>query len=142
MSAELFLDTNLFIYELDNSDPRKTAIASDIIGKTITEESGCISFQVIQECLSSCIRKAEIALSPTEMRQYMRNVMLPLFKVPATTPLYERSLSVLDRYGFAFYDSLIVAAALEAGCSTLYTEDLQHGQQIEQLRIVNPFLES
>lgn len=141
MSAELFLDTNLFIYELDNSDPRKTTIASDIIGKAIIEESGCISFQVIQECLSSCICKAEIALSPTEMRQYMRSVMLPLFKVPATAPLYERSLSVVDRYGFAFHDSLIVAAALEAGCSALYTEDLQHGQQIEQLRIVNPFLE-
>ena len=55
--------------------------------------------------------------------------------------LYRRALEIQTRYGYGFYDSLIIAAALEAGCQHLLSEDMQHGQQIEQLRIVNPFLE-
>ena len=74
------------------------------------------------------------------MRSYMHNVLIPMYRIPATVALYERGLALHERYGFAIYDCLVVAAALEAGCRTLYTEDLQHGQQIEQLRIVNPFL--
>jgi predicted nucleic acid-binding protein len=50
------------------------------------------------------------------------------------------SVDFLDRYGFHFYDSLIVAAALEAGCSRLFSEDLQHGQRIDGLTVENPFL--
>ena len=56
-------------------------------------------------------------------------------------PLYERGLFIKFRYQYSFYDSLIIAAALEAGCKTLYSEDMQHGQRIEQLIIKNPFLE-
>jgi predicted nucleic acid-binding protein len=61
-------------------------------------------------------------------------------QISAALPLYQRALDLQTRYRYAFYDSLIVAAALTAGCSRLYTEDMQHGQQIEGLRIENPFL--
>ena len=54
--------------------------------------------------------------------------------------LYRRALEIQARYRYGFYDSLIIAAALEAGCQRLLSEDMQHGQQIEHLRIVNPFL--
>ena len=55
--------------------------------------------------------------------------------------LYARGLRLHGQFGFSFYDSLIVAAALEAGCSRLYSEDLHHGQQVERLTIQNPFQE-
>jgi len=55
--------------------------------------------------------------------------------------LYRRALEIKPRYGYSFYDSLIIAAALTAGCRRVYSEDLQHGQRIGQLTIVNPFLD-
>ena len=70
----------------------------------------------------------------------MENVLAPLFRVPASIPLYNRALDVQARYRYSFYDSLIVAAALDAGCDRLYSEDLQGGQRIEGLRVVNPFV--
>ena len=64
----------------------------------------------------------------------------PLWQVNPTVALYRSAVSLQSRYRFSFYDSLIVAAALEAGCTRLYSEDLQHDQQIQQLTILNPFL--
>lgn len=140
MSADAFLDTNVFVYELDRTEPSKSETASRLIAEALAQDSGCISYQIIQECLSTFMRKAHIPISVADMRRYMHNVLIPMYRIPATVVLYERGLALHERYGFAIYDCLVVAAALEAGCRTLYTEDLQHGQQIEQLRIVNPFL--
>lgn len=77
--------------------------------------------------------------TPERMRELMDDVLFPLWRVKPTRTLYRRSLDVRARYGFAVYDSLIVAAALDAGCRTLYSEDLQHGQRLEGLTIVDPF---
>ena len=63
---------------------------------------------------------------------------MPLVRVGPTPALYRRGLDVQERWKFGFYDSLIVAAALEAGCKRLLSEDMQHGQRIEGLRILNP----
>ena len=139
MSVECFIDTNLFIYQLEASDERKSAAADHIIRKGIEIRNACISFQVVQECLNTALRKAEIPLSTDEMRHYLENVLAPLFRVPASIALYNRALDVQARYRYGFYDSLIVAAALDAGCTRLYSEDLQDGQRIEGLAIENPF---
>ena len=66
--------------------------------------------------------------------------MVPLWQVNPTAALYQSAITLQGRYGFSFYDSLIVAAALEGGCTRLYSEDLQHGQQIQRLTILNPFV--
>lgn len=63
---------------------------------------------------------------------------MPLVRVVPTPALYRRGLDVQERWKFGFYDSLIVAAALEAGCKRLLSEAMQHGQRIEGLRILNP----
>lgn len=139
MPAESFLDTNLFIYQLDGCDERKAEIANGIIRRAIQTGEACISFQVVQECLNTFLRKAEIRLDEEQARRYLNDVLSPLLQINASIALYQRALSIQARYQFAFYDSMIVAAALEAGCTRLYSEDLQHGQQIEQLRIENPF---
>ena len=64
---------------------------------------------------------------------------MPLWRVNPTRALYQRGLDLQTRYRFSFYDSLIVAAALDAGCKTLYSEDLQHGQRVEGVTITDPF---
>ena len=68
------------------------------------------------------------------------HVLAPLWRIHPSPALYMRGLSIQERCGFSFYDSLIVAAALEGGCTRLLSEDLQHGQQIDGLRVENPFL--
>ena len=139
MSVEHFLDTNVFVYQLEGRDARKAAIARDLIRQGIESGSACISFQVVQECLNTAISKAYIQLETEDMRRYLEAVLVPLLRVQPSLRLYRASLDVRSRYRFAYYDALIVAAALDAGCTTLYSEDLQDGQRIEGLTIVNPF---
>jgi predicted nucleic acid-binding protein len=141
MSAECFIDTNLFIYQLEALDERKTATADRIIRRGLETGNACISFQVVQECLNTVLRKAEIPLDTDQTRIYLEAVLAPLFQVSASIPLYHRALDIQARYRYGFYDALIIAAALEAGYTRLYSEDLQHGQRIESLAIENPFLE-
>ena len=142
MSAEYFIDTNLFIYQLEALDERKFETADRIIRRGIETNNACISFQVVQECLNTALRKAEIPLTTEETKTYLENVLTPLWRVSPSPALYNRVLDVQARYRYSFYDSLIVAAALAAGCTRVYSEDLQDGQRIEGLAIENPFLES
>lgn len=139
MNVESFIDTNLFIYQLEAQDERKSETAERIIRQGIATGDACISFQVVQECLNAILRKAEIPLDSRGARDYLETVLAPLFKVPASVALYQRCLDIQARYRYGFYDALIIAAALDAGCTRLYSEDLQHGQRIEGLTIENPF---
>ena len=139
MSAEFFIDTNVFIYHLDSSDARKHKIAERIVRDALERENACISFQVVQECLNTILRKAEVALDAQGARAYLDAVLTPLMKGAANVALYQRALDIQSRWRFGFYDSLIVASALAAGCERLLTEDLQHGQRIETLTVENPF---
>lgn len=139
MSVEAFIDTNVFIYHLDASDRRKQAVADRLIRDALATGKACISFQVVQECLNTVMRKAQVGLNTEQARLYMETVLLPLMQGAATAGLYHRALDVQSRYRFSFYDSLIVASALTAGCSRLLSEDLQDGQRIENLVIENPF---
>jgi predicted nucleic acid-binding protein len=140
MSAEFFIDTNVFIYHLDSTDARKHAQAERLVRDALTTGNGCISTQVVQECLNVALRKAEVALSAAAARRYLEVVLAPLLQVTANEALYHRALDVQSRWRFSFYDSLIVASALTAGCRQLLSEDLQHGQRLDGLTVVNPFL--
>lgn len=139
MSADYFIDTNIFIYHLEALDDTKSAKAAAIIGEAIQTGNACISFQVVQECINTILRKADIPLNANQTRDYLDCVLAPLYQVPATLDLYHRALDLQARYRYHFYDALIIAAALEADCSVLYSEDLQDGQTIEGLTIQNPF---
>jgi predicted nucleic acid-binding protein len=139
MSAEFFIDTNVFIYHLDQTDDRKHQVAEKIVRDALATGNGCISSQVVQECLNVVLRKAEVALSAQATHSYLSAVLAPLMQVIASEALYERALDVQARWRFSFYDSLIVAGALAAGCRTLLSEDLQHGQSLDSLTVINPF---
>ena len=140
MSADLFIDTNVFVYHLDSSDKRKHRIAEGIVRDALAGGKACISFQVVQECLNVALRKAAIPLTSEQARGYLDVVLLlPLMQVQPSAALYHRAVDVQQRWRFGFYDSLIVAAALAAGCTRLLSEDLQHGQRLDPLVIHNPF---
>ncbi|MDA3922089.1 MAG: PIN domain-containing protein [Salinisphaera sp.] len=137
MSVEFFVDTNVFIYQLEGLDARKQSIADAVVDDAIG--NGCISFQVVQECLNTIVRKAEIPLTSAEAQRYLESVLSPLWFVMPSAGFYRRGIDIQSRYQYGFYDSLIIAAALEAGCKRLLSEDMQHGQRIGRLTIENPF---
>ena len=139
MSADEFLDTNVLVYSVDLESPEKRQRAIELINRGLVEGAACISFQVVQETLNVLAGRTE---TPAErIRQFMDCVLVPLWQVYPSPSLYQDAIAIQGRYGLSFHDSLIVAAALEAGCSRLYSEDLQHDQQIQSLMIVNPFLD-
>lgn len=139
MSVEVFIDTNVFIYQLDKTDRRKHRIADALVRDALARGAACISFQVVQECLNTALRKAAVPLDAAQARGWLDVVLLPLVQVMPSPALYQRALDVQQRWRFCFYDSLIVAAALTAGCTRLLTEDLQHGQRVDDLTIEDPF---
>lgn len=130
--AESFFDTSALLYLL-SADSRK---ADRIEG--LLAAGGTISVQVLNEFSAVALRK--LAMPLPEVREILATVRAVCRVEPVTTETHDRALVVLERYGFAFYDSVLIAAALIAGCRRLYCEDLQHGQLIDrQLRVINPF---
>ncbi|MDR1854429.1 MAG: PIN domain-containing protein [Azoarcus sp.] len=140
MSDVDFLDSNIIVYALDADSGAKGEVAARLLNTALRENNAVISFQVVQETLN-VLGKFEKKLSPPDRLAVLNEVLAPLWRVFPSATLYARALDVQERYQFGFYDSLIVAAALEAGCARLLTEDLQDGQKIESLTIANPFRE-
>ncbi len=136
MSAD-FIDSNILVYVFDKTDLRKSDIAAELVRRGQEDRTTIISFQVVQETLNALTRKLKVA--PDDARLFMKIALVPLWGVMPSEGLYQSALEVQSVRGFSFYDSLIVAAALEADCARLYTEDLQHGQKIGRLTIHNPF---
>jgi predicted nucleic acid-binding protein len=140
MSDVSFFDTNVLVYLLDASSPDKRANVRQLVQETLDSGEGKISFQVIQELLNVVTRKFQTVVAMDDARDFLDDVLMPLWTVMPSRDLYRRALGIHARYQFSFYDALIIAAALSAGCTRLFSEDLQHGQQIEGLTIENPFL--
>jgi predicted nucleic acid-binding protein len=140
MSANVFLDTNLFVYEAGKRFPEKQVVAAQIIAESFQSTTGTISFQVVQEFFSVAFRRFNPPMTPSEAEEYLIFAFAQFRCVHSSYFLYQRALQLSRRFALSWYDSLIVAAALEGDCGILYTEDLQHGQTFDTLRVVNPFL--
>ncbi len=130
MSAE-FADTNIVLYLL--GDGPKADRAEAILG-----QGPRISVQVLNEALVNCRRKAGLSWGETGAFLAGIQVLCPVEELTLQTHEVGRALAEL--YGFSVYDAMIVSAALIAGCTTLWSEDMQDGLLVEgQLRLVNPF---
>ena len=140
MSVASFFDTNVLLYTLDDVDQRKRDTANTLIVDAIAADNCCISYQVVQETLNVLTRKLTPTMTSEDKQGFVDRMLLPLWRVMPSIGLFREGMSIQDRYRFSFYDSMIVAAALSAGCRRLYSEDLQHGQKIGKLEIVNPFV--
>lgn len=138
MSAE-FIDSNVFIYLFDETAPDKREAAQALIQAGLETGLASISYQVVQETLNIIVRKLPVPATPDQARRFLDAVLVPMWRVMPSPGLYHRGLDIQARYRYGFYDALIIAAALDAGCTRLYSEDLQHGQRIEGLTIENPF---
>jgi len=135
-----FIDSNVLLYLFDETDARKRRIAERLIRQALEAGSALISFQVVQETLSVLVGKLRRPATQDDARRFLDKVLAPMWRVMPSTTLYQRALDLRSRYRFSFYDSLIVAAALEADCARLLSEDLQNGQRVERLVIKNPFV--
>lgn len=130
--GETFFDTNVVLYLL-SADAAKADRAEDLLA-----HGGTISVQVLNEFVAVASRKLRMPL--TEVREILDQIRAVCAVEPMTIETHERALNIAERYGLSIYDALIVAAALLAGCTTLFSEDMQHGQVIDrQLTIRNSF---
>lgn len=140
MSDRFFLDTNVFIYSFDRTAPAKARKAEQLIRQAIKTQKGVVSFQVVQEFFNAALRRFQRPLKTREAELYLGTVFRPLLRVQSSIALYSEALRLQEKHMLSWYDSVILAAALQAECDVLFTEDLQHGQQFRNLQIVNPFL--
>jgi len=139
MNGKCFFDTNILVYSFQTSEEKKSHTALDLVTTATEESRAVISFQVVQEFFAVAFRKSVPPMKTVEAKFYLDTVMGKMQIVQSSNGFYGQALALKERYQWGWYDSLIVAAALEGGCGTLYTEDLQHGQTIEGMTVVNPF---
>jgi predicted nucleic acid-binding protein len=140
MSGKAFLDTNIFVYANDQNEPRKRAIALDLIRHATDNASGIVSTQVVQEFFNVVLVKSRQKMPHADAQRFLMTAFRPLLAVHSSIALISEAIRIQERYLLSWYDSLIVAAAQQAGCNLLYTEDLQHGQKFGALTVLNPFL--
>lgn len=136
MPDRAFFDTNVLVYALAQNDPRSTR------AEELLANGGVLSVQILNEFVSVAQRKILMPWSEiTEALDVIR-ILCPS-PLPITVETHEAALKIAEKYGYRIYDALVVAAALESACVTLYSEDLRDGQTIEgQLTIRNPFSQS
>jgi len=133
MSAEAFHDTNVVVYAFIEAG-RRSVLAEELVAT-----GGTVSVQVLNEFVNVARRKH--ALSWRAIRGSLATLQLACGEPrPLTATTHEAALAIAERYRYRIYDALIIASAAEAGCRTLYSEDLADGQEIAGVRIVNPFV--
>lgn len=139
MNDKYFIDTNVFVYSFDNRQPSKRERALALIHEALRTGMGIISTQVIQEFLNMATQKFTVPMEIEGAREYLRLVMNPLCQIYPDLALYESCLELQAETRYSFHDSLILAAAHRGGCGVLYSEDLQDGQDVRGVKIVNPY---
>ena len=139
MVTPVFVDTNVLIYSVDDKDPAKRNAARTWIAACWQRRCGRLSTQVLNEFYVNVRRKFPRQLTQGDARAEIRRYQ---HWKPWTIdqPTVETAWAVESRYGVNYWDALMVAAAQHQGCNVLLTEDLQHDQQIDGVRIVNPFI--
>ncbi len=136
MPGRSFLDSNVLLYTDDHSSPAKQRTALDLVAACRKGRDGVVSLQVLQEYFATATRKlgvdAAVARRKVELFAQLTLVATDLDDVLAAIDLHRL-------HHFSFWDALVIRSALRAGCSRLYSEDLQAGRRLDGLQIVNPF---
>ena len=131
MSAgKSFFDTNVLLYLLSAASKADKAEALLAVG-------GVVSVQVLNEFASVASRKFKMPWP--DVREALDSIRAGCEVIPLTVEIHETGLAIAEQCGFSFYDSLILAAAADAKCRTLYSEDMQNGQIVQGVTIRNPF---
>jgi len=139
MSGRFFLDTNIFVYSFDAGSAKKAAQSVKLIRRAIETRGGIVSYQVVQEFFNVALCRFAEPMSSADAEQYLSTTFRPLLSVHSSPALYGEALRIGARFRLAWYDSLIVASAIEGQCEVLYSEDFQDGQEFGSLVVSNPF---
>ncbi len=137
MTGRLFVDTNILIYALDPADPVKRRVSADLLRQTIRSRSLTLSPQNLNECYRVLTDRRHL-MPAGDARGYVRT-LAPWAIAPLDAATTEKAWEVQDTAKLSWWDSLLIASALRAGCRLFVSEDLHDGLQIEGLRIANPF---
>jgi len=124
MIDRIFLDTNLFVYAVDDSGSGKGTVARDVILESLQKKIGVVSHQVIQEFVNVTTYKFKQPISQKNCVLFLETYIYPMWKKLPTKELFNEGMRIQDRYQLPYYDAQIVASALQAKCKKLYTEDL------------------
>jgi predicted nucleic acid-binding protein len=138
MTAAVFVDTNVLVYARDASDQTKHDRAMAWMAALWDAEAGRLSWQVLQEYYVTATRKLDPPRDSVLVREDIASLST-WHPIVANLPLIDVAWAVADRFGFSWWDALIVAAAQMAGCTHLLTEDLQDGQDLDGVLVVDPF---
>jgi predicted nucleic acid-binding protein len=134
----IFLDTNILVYAYDKSEKLKHKKAKDILINCWDTRTGSLSTQVLQEFYVTVTRKLPAKLSIHEAREIIQELLS--WQVYQITPDDIVAASEIEeKHGYSLWDSLVITAAQVTGAEILYSEDMQDGQQIDGLKIINPF---
>jgi predicted nucleic acid-binding protein len=132
MQGRCFLDTNILLYLLSKDVEKKN------IAKKLLKENHAISIQVLNEFSNVSLRRFKLSVSET--KEIIDKISQSCKVYPYNKETILTALDLKERYRYQFYDSLILATALENGCDIVYSEDMQHNHILEnRLTIINPF---
>ncbi len=132
MNDKPFLDTNVVLYAFRQGDARSE------VAQRLLAHGGTLSVQVLNEFVAVTRRKLNKSWEEVRRALNILRVLCPE-PVPLTAETHERAMNIAERYGYSIFDSLIIAAAVYSGATTLYSEDMRDGQTIDDLTIRNPF---
>lgn len=135
----VFIDTNIFVYAHDKTDVHKSQKARALLIEFSKNKEGRISTQVIQEFCNVVLKKSLKPLNAKDVRTILHELMFPLLDHQPDAAFYLRALETFEKYSLSFYDALIVQAAIDLNCTTLFSEDLQNGAIYGKVKVVNPF---
>jgi predicted nucleic acid-binding protein len=138
MTGPHFVDSNVLVYRHDLDEPERQARAQALLTALWRGRTGRISAQVLHEFYVVATRKLATPVPKQVARAEVRQLSA-WHPIATTLELREAAWSIEDRYSLSWWDALIVAAAREARCSLLFTEDLQAGMEFDGVRVVNPF---
>lgn len=138
MADREFFDAHILIYASDRSEPEKQSQARRLLKNAIENETGVVSAQVLSEFFTVVTRRIQQPLSIEEAEQVIEQIaILPVVEVDLA--LVQQAISTCRRYQISYWDSLIVAAAERAGCTRIFSEDLNPGQSYHGIVVVDPF---
>ena len=134
MKGRVFIDSNIFLYAFSDKDISKQAISAEIV-----QQKFSISTQVLNEVSNNMIKK--LNFSNKEIEKFIISCYSQYDIINFSKEVFIKASSIRDLYNISYYDSLILASAINSKCDIIYSEDMQHNQKIENLTIVNPFKE-
>lgn len=138
MSDRVFLDTNVLVYAYDGRDPARQQNAIKLID-SVAGANAVVSTQVLAEFCNVMLSGRGVSMKPADLGVVLEEVLGPMVAHAPDSAFYMRAIRLHEANSLSIYDSLIVQAAIDLECDTLYSEDIQSGRTFGSVVVVNPF---